>query len=283
MLREPLLHFFVLGAGLFALFAWLRGTGIEPPDRVHVDAGRIEQLAQGFARTWQRPPTQAEIDALVTAFVREEIYYREALAMGLDRDDTIVRRRMLQKLEFLTGDLAPVAEPDDAALARHLAEHADAYRIEPKLALRQVFVSRDRRGDAAAADAESILARLVADPTTDPAGDPSMLPGALPLAPLGEIARTFGEDFAAAAATLPKGRWSGPIASEFGLHLVRVEAREEGRDPSLAEVRDTVRRDWLSARRAEANEAFYRGLRERYEVTIDAAVAPEAPLAPSQP
>jgi parvulin-like peptidyl-prolyl isomerase len=265
-----LLHFFALGAGLFALSAILQGPVAEAPNRIHVDAAQIRQIEQGFERTWQRPPTRQELEGLVDEFVREEIYYREALAMGLDRDDTIVRRRMRQKLEFLSNDLAPPSEPDDAALERHLAAHADAHRIEPRVALRQVFVSRDRRGDAAVDEARALLARLPLDPGAAAAGDPSMLPASLALAPLGEVRRVFGDDFAAAVARVEPGRWTGPIESGFGLHLVFVERREEGRLPTLAEVRDAVRADWESARRTEANEAFYRRLRERYQVTVDA-------------
>ena len=245
----------------------------EAPERIDIDAARVEQLAQGFARTWQRPPTQTELDTLIGEFVREEIYYREAVAMGLDRDDTIVRRRMRQKLGFLSEDLEPVPEPDDAALERQLADHADVYRIEPRIALRQVFVSRDRRGDAAVADARALLARLAADSGAAEAGDASMLPASLPLSSLSEISRVFGEPFSAAVAKLEPGRWAGPIESSFGVHLVFVEAREEGRTPSLAEVRDAVRDDWQSAARAAANEAFYQRLRERYEIHVDEAAA----------
>ncbi len=268
--REPLLHFFVLGAALFGLFAWLRGPLVADTERIHVEATRIEQLALGFSRTWQRPPTQQELAGLVDEFVREEVLYREALALGLERDDTIVRRRMRQKLEFLSEDIAPVADPDDAALARHLAEHADAYRIEPRVALRQIFVSRDRRGEAASAHAQTLLARLEADPNASEAGDTSLLPASLPLGPLSDVARIFGDAFAEEVAKLTPGRWSGPVESGFGLHLIFVDTREEARTPALDEVREVVRNDWLAARRAEANEAFYQSLRERYEVTIDA-------------
>jgi hypothetical protein len=280
ILREPLLHFFAIGAGLFGLFAVLRGPVAGDPARIHVDRARIAQLAGGFERTWQRPPTREELAGLVDDFVREEILYREAIALGLDRDDLIVRRRMRQKIEFLSADVAPVAEPDDAALARHLDRHADAYRIEPRVSLRQVLLSRDRRGDAAPADAQALLARLAADPDAEALGDPSLLPASLPLVPLRDVAREFGEGFAAAVAQLEPGRWSGPVESSFGLHLVFVEAREAGRAPALAEVRDAVRSDWIAARRSEADEAFYRGLRERYEVTIDRLDEPEA-AAPS--
>lgn len=276
LLREPLLHFFVLGAGLFALFAWLRGPLADPPERIHVDAMRIEQLAQGFARTWQRPPTQTELASLVDEFVREEIFYREALAMGLDRDDTVVRRRMRQKLEFLSEDIAPIADPDDAALASHHAEHADAYRIEPRIALRQIFVSRDQRGDDAPAHVQALLARLATDPGRDEMGDASLLPASLPLVPLSDVRRTFGDEFAGDVAKLTPGHWSGPVETDFGLHLVFVDAWQEARASTLDEVRDAVRRDWLAVRRAEANEAFYQGLRARYEVKIEDSVGPES-------
>lgn len=274
LLREPLFHFFLLGAGLFALFAALRGPVDPAPGRIHVDATRIALLGQAFERTWQRPPDASELGALVDEFVREEILYREALALGLDRDDVIVRRRMRQKLEFLSEDVAPLSEPDDGELARHLAENADAYRIGPKVALRQVFVNRDRRGDASVAHAQALLARLLSPAGDAPAGDASLLPASLPLQPLSEVARTFGEEFSGALEELPPGRWSGPVASAFGLHLVRVEAKEEARTPALAEVRDDVRNDWLAARRAEANEAFYQSLRRRYEVTVDPPPGP---------
>lgn len=255
-LRAPMLHFLVLGAGLFLLSSLVRGPEAAPGDRIHVDAMRVEQLAQEFASTWQRTPTRQKLDGLVDEFVREEVYYREAIAMGLHRDDTVVRRRMRQKLEFLSHDVGPVVEPDDAALARHLAAHADAYRIEPRLALRQVFVSRDRRGHAALVDARALLARLAADSAAASAGDSSLTPASFPLSSLREIGRVFGGTFAAKVAKLAPGRWSGPVESGFGLHLVFVEQHESGRPARLDEVREAVRSDWRDARRAEANAAF---------------------------
>ena len=256
---------------LFALFAWLRGPLAAAPERIHVDAARIDQLALGFARTWQRPPTPEELTTLVDEFVREEVLYREAVAMGLDQDDTIVRRRMRQKLEFLSEDIAPVSDPTDADLARQLNERADTYRIEPRIALRQVFVSREQRGDdGARAHARALLARFEGGAVAEELGDASLLPSVLPLAPLADVARVFGGEFAEAVAKLPAGRWSGPVESGFGLHLVYVEQKEEARTPALDEVREAVRNDWLAARRAEANEAFYQRLRARYDVTIDA-------------
>lgn len=266
-LREPLVHFFLIGALLFALYDGFEGERL---DQIVVDAARVEQLALGFTRVWQRPPTETELAGLVEDFVREEVYYRESLAMGLDQDDTIVRRRMRQKLEFLSEDLAPPPEPSEEVLAAWLAEHADDYRVEPRAALRQVYVSRERHGDGAEARARQLLESLrKGGADADVLGDASLLPASLQLSPRREIAKHFGDDFAESVVQLETGRWSGPVESAFGLHLVFVEASEAGRVPSLAEVRRAVERDWTAARRDEANEAFYQALRGRYEVTVE--------------
>lgn len=268
LVREPLVHFGVLGALLFVLYDGVAGR--EPsPDRIVVDAARVEQLALGFTRVWQRPPTRSELEGLIEDFVREEVYYREALAMGLDRDDTIVRRRMRQKLEFLSEDLLAVDAPADADLDAWLAAHAADYRLEPRAALRQVYLSRERHGVETAATAERLLDRLRAGADPMELGDASLLPASLPLSPQREIARHFGDAFASEVMSLDVGRWVGPVESAFGLHLVLVEEREPGRDPRLEEVRAAVERDWSAARRKEANAAFYEALRERYEVSVE--------------
>jgi hypothetical protein len=237
-----------------------------------VPAGRIEALASGFARTWRRPPTRDELQGLVDEWIREEVLYREAIARGLDRDDAVVRRRLRQKLEFLADDLAELVEPSEDQLAAWLAEHADRYRQPSRLALRQVYVSPDRRGERAEADARELLELLRgqgAAADTTQLGDPLMLPGELELQPLDEIERVFGPGFGADLLPLETGTWQGPIGSSYGLHLVLVVEREEGRLPPLEEVRDEVARDWLTARREELAETFYQGLRERYEVEVE--------------
>src|SRR5262245_57542446 len=285
-LREPLLHFFLVGAALFWITARVSGPALERPDRIVLTQGDLEQLGQGFARTWQRPPSAQELAGLVEERVREEVLYREALAMGLDRDDTIVRRRLRQKLEFLSEDLA-VAEPTEAELADWLAAHPESFRVEPRLGFRQVYLSRDRRGERLAADARSLLARLRGgDGNGDPAalGAPLPLPAEAASLSAGEIARLFGEGFAARLVELEPGRWEGPVESAYGLHLVLVKERVPGRMPALEEVRDAVARDWLAQRRSDPREEFYRALRERYEIEVPdlAAGGPPAPGAQAQ-
>jgi hypothetical protein len=274
-LREPLVHFLVLGAALFALDRW-RGGAAEARERIVIGAGQLEHLAAGFARTWLRPPTPEELRGLVRDHVREELATREALTLGLDRDDTIVRRRLRQKLEFLTEDVASLAEPSEAELETWLRAHPQAYELEPRFTFQQVFLSPERRGEALEADAQRLLAELRAQPELE-AGDPTLLPEGLELAGTSEIERLFGDDFARALAALEPGGWGGPLRSAFGLHLVRIGARETGRLPELAEVREAVSRDWFAAKKRAALDAFYDGLLERYEVVIEPPPSSEGP------
>lgn len=285
LIKDPLLHFLVLGALIFGIGEVLGPSGEEgPTPTVEVGANQLERLAEVWQRQWHRPPTSAELGGLVEQYVRETIYYREALALGLDRDDTVVRRRMAQKLEFLSEDLAAVQEPNEAELQRFYDEHRKAYQEPSRVTFRHIYFSTDRRGDRAQADALETLTELRAagevPPERTEVGDPFMLPGQCAGLALPDVERQFGAGFAAALATLPIGEWQGPIPSAYGLHLVRLEEFSEARQPELGAVREAVARDFVERRQAEANQAFYRELRKRYRVIVDeralaAAVLPD--------
>lgn len=271
LLREPLVHFLLLGAGLFLLFGIVDDSDDMPTGSIVVSAGQVAQLKEAFTRTWQRPPTEEELDGVIENHIREEVYYREALAMGLDRDDTIVRRRLRQKLEFFTEDLVAAVDPTEEQLANYLDEHADAFRIPSRVSFQQIYFNRDLRGEQATRDAESLLARLneaTSHVDITAFGDSLMLPGEYDLIPESEVERRLGSEFAAALAGLPVGAWSGPVESAFGLHLVLIHERQSGSLPALAEVREVVEREWRKVRREETTESFYGRLRERYEVDV---------------
>jgi hypothetical protein len=273
VLLEPLVHFLLLGAALFAADAWLRPASAPAGStEIVVGEARVRSLAQNFRRTWQRPPSAAELEGLVASHVREEILYREALALGLDRDDAVIRRRLQQKVEFVSEEAAALAKPAEQDLAKYLADHADAFRIPPRVTFRQVFLDPRKRGGALDADARRLLDVL--NGTRAPS-DPSALGDGLALlepryedAPQADVARQFGQEFAADLVKQPQGRWSGPVASGYGAHLVRVDALVPGRLPTVDEVRPLLEREWSNARRQEVSKAFYDKLRAKYKVTV---------------
>ena len=272
------MHFLALGALVFFLFHLTTDRGETQDVKIVVTRGKVEQLVTGFSRTWQRLPTQEELDGLVEDSIREEVLYREALAMRLDKDDTIVRRRMRQKLEFLTEDTAAAAPSTDADLQGWLAKHPDKFRVEPTLAFSQVYLNATHAGDNASAAASKVLAQLDSAGESVAAaelGDTTMLPHQFPLSRVDEIASVFGDEFARRVAQLEGGRWIGPIQSGYGWHIVYVSERTEGRPKPLSEVRDAVQRDWLAARRKEIIDATYSKMREKYAVIVE-GLAPQA-------
>jgi hypothetical protein len=283
LLREPLLHFAVLGSVLFAAYAALERDRSELPGAIVVSRGQIEHLATGFARVWLRPPTAEELDRLIRNHIREEVYYREAMALGLDRDDTVIRRRLRQKLEFLSDDIAALAEPTQADLETFLQSQPERFRTERRFTFAHVYLNPQRHGDRLAADAHALLERLKragARADTSALGDRFLLQSHYAATPSSEIAGQYGEEFARAIDALTPGEWSGPVQSGYGVHLVLVSERTEGRLPALEEIRDAVQREWANAQREKANEAFYQRLLGRYKVTIE---RPEAAGAASNP
>ncbi len=282
MLRDPLVHFLVLGAGLFVLFSAVGGSGSEREEVISITPGQVNHLSEIWSKTWQRPPTDAELEGLIEEHIREEVYYREALAMRLDRDDTIVRRRMRQKFEFLMNDLANAVEPTEEELKDYLREHPDQFRTATRVSFSHVYLNRDRRGEAALEDAQDLLKRLEQEgekADTASLGDPLLLEKHYNLIRTSEIATLFGSDFAERIAELPQDRWAGPVESGYGLHLVYVRAREESQLPDFEDVRETVRREFVFARAKESSEALYQRLRSKYTIVRLDRPRDERPIA----
>ncbi len=285
LLREPLLHFVLLGAGLFAAYAWFDRQDEGPTTRIIVSAGRIEHLAVAFQRTWQRPPTSEELKGLIDQFVREEVLSREASKLGLDRDDAIIRRRLEQKMQFLAEDAIALETPADADLGRYLTGNPGKFRVDPTYTFAQVYLSPDRHRE----DLDTVAAQLLAELKVAGAGanfeafgDPSLLPSSFEQESHGRIDSTFGTGFAARLAEVPLGQWSGPLSSGLGVHLVLVTGRTEDFLPPLEEIRDSVLREWTHERRTEMNRLFLDKLLEQYEIVVEQPGAAPAP-APLQP
>lgn len=271
-LEEPLLHFVLLGALIFAGYAWLNHGQDTTTGQILVSRGQIENLRLSYSRVWQRQPTPAEMDGLIQDHVREEVLAREAVKLGLDRDDTVIRRRLRQKMEFVASDLAVPAQPTDAELESFLEKHPDLFRIEPRLSFRQVYLNPEQRGASLQRDAARMLAGLNRPGATQDfraLGDPTMLRTELADVSSSEVASEFGEAFARQVEQMPVGRWQGPVTSGYGDHVVLVTERTPGRTPALKEVRAVVAREWADARRREENEKFYRELLKHYTVTIE--------------
>lgn len=269
--HEPLVHFLALGAAIFVAYSLVSGERDPAPEALVVKQGALSHLAGTFTATWRRPPSQSEFDALVRDYVKEEVFVREALALGLDRDDVVIRRRLRQKLEFIADGAASLHEPTDEELRDYLAVHTEAFRTEAQITFQHVFVST-RRGEQAEPEARRLLAQLERagiDADTARLGDGFIGAEVFDAMPLRDIAQQFGPQFADQIATLPAAQWQGPIRSSYGLHLVVVRERTEAGVPPLQAVRADVRREWLAARRTEENEKYYQSLLKRYTVTVE--------------
>lgn len=268
--REPLVYFLAIGLALFVANSLINGDEEGPAgETIVISEGRVNQIAESFVLLAGRVPTREELQSLVDDFVSEEVGYREAVAMGLDADDTIVRRRMRQKLEFLIEDGGAGEEPTEAQLQQWLADRADGYRLPERRAIRQVLASGDKRGAATRADADAMLARLKSGADPAKVGDSSMLPAVLPLTTQQGVASEFGVDFASAVFAQAGEGWFGPLASPFGQHVVLVMDTEPGRAVQLADVRDRVRADWIESQRHAARDEFHARMRARYNIRIE--------------
>ncbi len=274
--REPLVHFLLAGLLLFAGYAaFQRGAAPEQPShQIELTLDDLRQLEIGFSATWQRPPTPDEMVGMVESRVREEVLYREALALGLDQEDTIVKRRMAQKMEFLAEDGSAAREPTPEELAAWFEQNAERFALPGRASLRQLYFSPDRRGARAREDAAQALDPLRGRPEdareAESLGDPFMFRDTLADRSPEQLAKDFGPAFAKAVFGLAPGTWQGPIESGYGWHLVFVSSLVPGRAPALEEVEADVKTAWRADQQAEAWRKAYEAMRAKYEVVLPA-------------
>jgi peptidyl-prolyl cis-trans isomerase C len=275
-LREPLIQFLLLGAALFAVGRYVRPVRDAAPssNQIQLSLDELTQLTLLFRSQWQREPTVQELDRLVENKVQEEILYREALAMGLDKNDEIVKRRMAQKMQFLAEDVAAAREPTRDELRAWYAKNAKKFALPPRLSFRHLYFSPDRRGDRARDDAATALAQLSGQPEDAPLAaslaDPFMFQDYYRDRAPEYLGKEFGPEFAQAVARLAPGAWQGPIASGFGWHLVFVDTVIPGRVPAFEEIEPDVKTAWLGEQKALAWEKAYKDMRAKYTVLLPA-------------
>lgn len=283
--REPIVHFLIIGAMLFLVFGLFNNTTGPQTGRIVVTQGQIDFLKANFIRTWKRSPTDKEMQGIIEGYLRNEIFYQEALAMGLDKGDAVIRQRLKQKLEIMSDDLAGMTIPTDEELNQFLKAHPERFIIEPQVAFYHVFVSYDQRVFSARDEAIRLLAQLsqqgnATNPDTlpDTIGDSLMLPKSFDLSSASVVARFFGESFSRDVMKIKPGQWAGPIESGYGLHLVWVREHVQGRLPELSEIRKAVEHEWSVVHKKELKDNLYKKLREKYTISFEQADNKEKPV-----
>jgi hypothetical protein len=268
-LKDPLVHFLLIGASLFVLSAW-RGERIRGGrERIVVTADQVAQVRDAAELLKGRAPTDEELAALIEPTIRDEVLYREALALKLDVNDDEVRRRLVDKMSYLTQDTADPAPSSDAELRRFYDESSARFERPELATFDQVFFSPAERGDSVDAVAKAGLAALRSGRSPDEVGDHTPLRGIYENAPRDQVEVLFGDAVAEALFTMPPGDWTGPFKSDFGLHAVRLRARSARRLPPFDEIRDQVAAEFAADRRRERNEAEYRRMRAHYDVVVE--------------
>ena len=281
-LREPLLHVLLIGATLFVVYYALNPSAGQRQDsnRIAITADDLSQLRLAWMAQWQRPPTTEEMRNLLDGKIREEVLFREALALGLDKDDTIIKRRLAQKMEFVMEDGASLREPADDELRRWFAQNEERFATPGLVTFRHLYFSPDLRGAGAHDAAVQALRKLAGKPEQTPElqglSDPFMFQDFYAERSPDQVAGIFGAAFAQALPALTQGKWLGPIESGLGWHLLWVESAASGRIPAFEEIEARVKSEWSDQQRAEAKRKMFDRMKDRYQIAL-----PEA--APANP
>jgi hypothetical protein len=274
--KEPLIHFFVLGLVVFGLHRMLdkQPEAAGDPLLVEVTSADIEWFRTLWSKRMGREPTIEELRGQVHQLIREEVLSREALSMGLDEGDMVVRRRLAQKMDFLFADLSDITEPSEGELQAYLRENRSAYEIPGQVTFTQVYFNTDKRGEEEASEAvRLIVERLNANENVPPdasaLGDPFLLPSSFSSISQAEIRAQFGAGFAGAVPALAPRIWHGPVASGYGLHAVYVHERMDATLPGFDDLKEKLKVDWMADRQRETVRRAYEALRGRYRVLVE--------------
>lgn len=271
LLREPLVHFLLIGLGLFLLYGKFAPRS-EDSQRIVIGQPVVDEISRQFKSTWTRPPTQEELKSLVDGYIKDEVLYREGVALGLDRDDPVIKRRLRQKLEVIIEEEGSQA-PTDADLNAYLAKHAEVFRLPPVVSFDQVLFNPSEYGNALEQAFNASKAAIEAGASPESQGSASMLPKHVEQLSVDLVARDFGEEFGKSLVAAPVGKWLGPVESGFGVHLLRITERKDGYLPKLDEARKAVTREWENDRRKATLESNYARIKKQYDIVIETDAA----------
>ena len=267
--KEPLLHFLIIGAAIFVVFSITNKEEVaDSGNKIVVSSAEIKRLSDSWSKSWKRPPSKFELQSLIDSYIKEEIYYREALTLGLDQNDTIIRRRLTQKMEFLSNDLAELNQPDGTELNQYFVDNKNEYKIPARISFTHIYFSLDKRGARALEDSKRVLADLDV-PGTPELGDRFMMQYDFVRETPSEVTQIFGSGFSEQLFTLETDTWQGPVASDYGYHLVRISEKADARMPDLDSVIEKVRTDFMFEQRQKTNKEIYDKFKERYEIVIE--------------
>ena len=270
-LKEPLFHFLVIGAGIFLLYGVTANEPQNEETRIEVSTVRADRMVTLWEKRWNRPPTQEEFNSLTEQYVNEEVLYREALAMGLDKDDPVVRRRMAQKVKFISNDIITIDTPSDAVLQSYLDTHASRYQLAGKITFRHIYFNPAKHDASMEEEAEQLLTKLLEfniGMDVDSEGDGFLHGTSFTNLKEFELNRLLGKEFTQKIFKQALGKWVGPLASGYGLHLVYIEARTATKTATLDVAKQSVLEDWMSDERKKVNTSFISNLRKQYDVVI---------------
>ena len=268
LLREPIVLFILIGCVLYLLQAMVFNTDPSARKQIIVSSKQLKQLENGFSNAWMRRPTESELEGLIANHIKYEVFYREALAMGLDESDQVIRNRLRQKLELLMDNMASVNVPSEQMLATFLQENADDFEKDYQVSFMQVYVNPENHPDPEQ-EARDLLNRLHAGANPEDLGDRTLVGYDFPHYTETDVGRQFGRDFAEQLALERLGEWTGPIFSGLGVHLVKILNFKEGVIPDLSEIRVIVEREWMASQKTRMKDAAYEKLLEGYEVIIE--------------
>lgn len=268
LLKEPIVLIIIIGGLFYLLNGWLTKKSIPEEKKIELSTSQIQQIAGQFSKTWMRQATDEELQALIKEHIRDEVYYREAMAMGLDKNDAVIRRRMRQKLEILLNDMAAARVPSNQVLTNFMNENEEKFSKDPVISFQQIYLNPDKRSDIKS-DAISILEDLKNGKKSEELGDATMLGYAFNEYTQSEITRQFGEKFTQQIIKLRPGDWQGPVFSSMGVHIVKIDVFTSGKMPQLSEIRDKVEREWMAETSKELKDEAFEELLKDYEIVIE--------------